>query len=282
VPRFWQAMPPPKSRYSRPSASQIRAPQARLTTEVGPRDGRAARSARAHAARDPWKTRSSTRTGGVSHYRNARREGRFAAHCAVGGLSRIGRCGPSIRSPALHLALSSRRSRPCRPPPGGRSALRRQHAARPAADRAARDRRGSARADPVLPARRLPRSSSGAIAAYNGVEPENVVLGAGADDLLMLCARSYAGPGDLIAIADEPSYPLYRVAAWVTGAGVGDDGPVLTFACRPHNPTGPWSTSRPRARSSSTRRTSSMEGRQRCRSSATTSSSCARSRRRSA
>ena len=77
-----------------------------------------------------------------------------------------------------------------------------------------------------------------AIAAYNGVEPQNVVLGAGADDLLMLCARSYAGPGDLIAIADEPSYPLYRVAAWVTGAGVGDERPVLTFVCRPHNPSG--------------------------------------------
>jgi histidinol-phosphate aminotransferase len=77
-----------------------------------------------------------------------------------------------------------------------------------------------------------------AIASYNGVEPENVVLGAGADDLLMLCARSYAGPGDLIAIADEPSYPLYRVAAWVTGAGVGDEQPVLTFVCRPHNPSG--------------------------------------------
>ena len=77
-----------------------------------------------------------------------------------------------------------------------------------------------------------------AIADYNGVEPENVVLGAGADDLLMLCARSYAGPGDRIAIADEPSYPLYRVAAWVTGADVGDQDPVLTFVCRPHNPSG--------------------------------------------
>ena len=33
-----------------------------------------------------------------------------------------------------------------------------------------------------------------AIADYNGVEPENVVLGAGADDILMLCARAYAGP----------------------------------------------------------------------------------------
>ena len=77
-----------------------------------------------------------------------------------------------------------------------------------------------------------------AIAAYNGVEPEQVVLGAGADDLLMLCARAYAGPGDRVAVAYEPSYPLYRVAAWVAGADVGDDDPVLTFVCRPHNPTG--------------------------------------------
>src|ERR671935_2247295 len=77
-----------------------------------------------------------------------------------------------------------------------------------------------------------------AIADYNGVEPENVVLGAGADDLLMLCARAYAGPGDRIAIAYEPSYPLYRVAAWVVGADVGDEAPALTFVCRPHNPTG--------------------------------------------
>ena len=77
-----------------------------------------------------------------------------------------------------------------------------------------------------------------AIADYNGVEPENVVLGPGADNLLMLCARSYASPGDRIAIADEPSYPLYRVAAWVTGADVGDVDPVLTFVCRPHNPSG--------------------------------------------
>jgi len=54
----------------------------------------------------------------------------------------------------------------------------------------------------------------------------------------MLCARTYAGPGDRIAIAHEPSYPLYRVAAWVTGADVGDESPALTFVCRPHNPTG--------------------------------------------
>ena len=77
-----------------------------------------------------------------------------------------------------------------------------------------------------------------AIAAYAGAAPENIVLGAGADDLIMLVARSFAGPGDVVAIADEPTYPLYRVAAWVAGADVGEDDPVLTFCCRPHNPTG--------------------------------------------
>lgn len=77
-----------------------------------------------------------------------------------------------------------------------------------------------------------------AIADYCGVEPENVVLGAGADDLILLVARAYAGPGDTIAIPPAPTYPLYRIAAQLAGAEVGDDDPVLTFACRPNNPTG--------------------------------------------
>ncbi|MDX6411553.1 MAG: histidinol-phosphate aminotransferase, partial [Gaiellaceae bacterium] len=77
-----------------------------------------------------------------------------------------------------------------------------------------------------------------AIARYAGVEPENVVLGAGADDLIYLCARAFAGPGDTVAIADDPTYPVFRVATYVTGAEVGDDDPVLTFCCRPNNPTG--------------------------------------------
>ena len=77
-----------------------------------------------------------------------------------------------------------------------------------------------------------------AIADYAGVEPENVVLGAGADDLILLCARAYAGPGDTIAIPDPPTYPLFRIAAQLAGAAVGGDDPVLTFACRPNNPTG--------------------------------------------
>jgi len=77
-----------------------------------------------------------------------------------------------------------------------------------------------------------------AIARYAGVEPENVVLGAGADDLILLCARAYAGPGDRIAIPAAPTYPLYRIAAQLAGAEVGEPDAVLTFACRPNNPTG--------------------------------------------
>lgn len=77
-----------------------------------------------------------------------------------------------------------------------------------------------------------------AIAEYAGAEPENVVVGAGADDLILLCARAYAGPGDTIAIPEAPTYPLYRIAAQLAGAGIGGHAPVLTFACRPNNPTG--------------------------------------------
>jgi histidinol-phosphate/aromatic aminotransferase/cobyric acid decarboxylase-like protein/imidazoleglycerol phosphate dehydratase HisB len=77
-----------------------------------------------------------------------------------------------------------------------------------------------------------------AIARYNDVEPENIVLGAGADDLIMLCTRSFAGAGDLVAIADDPTYSLFRVAVEVAGATVGEDEPAFTLCCRPNNPTG--------------------------------------------
>jgi imidazoleglycerol-phosphate dehydratase/histidinol-phosphatase len=77
-----------------------------------------------------------------------------------------------------------------------------------------------------------------AIADSAGVEPANVVLGAGADDLILLCARVFAGPGETVAIAESPTYPLFRVAAGLAGAEVGDDDPAVTFSCRPNNPTG--------------------------------------------
>jgi histidinol-phosphate aminotransferase len=77
-----------------------------------------------------------------------------------------------------------------------------------------------------------------AIAAYAGVAPENIVLGAGADDLILLLTRSFASPGDRVAIANDPTYPMFPIAVWVAGAEIGDDDPVLTICCRPNNPTG--------------------------------------------
>jgi histidinol-phosphate aminotransferase len=77
-----------------------------------------------------------------------------------------------------------------------------------------------------------------AIADYAGVAPENVVLGAGADDLILLLTRSFASPGDTVAIANDPTYPMFPISVWVAGAEVGDDDPVLTICCRPNNPTG--------------------------------------------
>jgi histidinol-phosphate aminotransferase len=77
-----------------------------------------------------------------------------------------------------------------------------------------------------------------AIAHYAGVAPESVVLGAGADDLILLVTRSYAGPGDRVTIANDLTYPLFHIAVWVAGADVGDEDPALTIFCRPNNPTG--------------------------------------------
>ena len=77
-----------------------------------------------------------------------------------------------------------------------------------------------------------------AIAAHDGVAPETVVLGAGADDLILLCARAFAGPGDTVAVPAAPTYPLYRIAAELAGARVGNADVALEFCCRPGNPLG--------------------------------------------
>lgn len=77
-----------------------------------------------------------------------------------------------------------------------------------------------------------------AIAEYAEVAPENVVLGAGADDLILLCVRAFAGSGDAVAIPRAPTYALFDIAVQLAGAVLTDDEPVLTIACRPNNPTG--------------------------------------------
>ena len=78
-----------------------------------------------------------------------------------------------------------------------------------------------------------------AAGAYAGVTAENVVVGAGADDLILLVARVFLGPGTTAAI-DPPTYALYRIATTLTGAevvGPGEDAAVR-WVCNPNNPTG--------------------------------------------
>jgi histidinol-phosphate/aromatic aminotransferase/cobyric acid decarboxylase-like protein/imidazoleglycerol phosphate dehydratase HisB len=77
-----------------------------------------------------------------------------------------------------------------------------------------------------------------AIARYAGVDPKNVVLGAGSDDLILLVARSFGGPGGRIDIANDPTYPMFDIARALAGAERVTGPPELTFFCRPNNPTG--------------------------------------------
>jgi len=68
---------------------------------------------------------------------------------------------------------------------------------------------------------------------------EQIVIGAGADDLILLCARTYLGPGRSAHVA-PPTYALYRIATLLNGAEAVADakGANLLWRCNPNNPTG--------------------------------------------
>ena len=78
-----------------------------------------------------------------------------------------------------------------------------------------------------------------AAAAYAGVSPDQVVPGAGADELIHLCARTFLAPGGRAAVA-PPTYGLYRIASQLEGAEVVTEpaGADLIWLCNPNNPTG--------------------------------------------
>ena len=78
-----------------------------------------------------------------------------------------------------------------------------------------------------------------AAAAYCDVTSEQVVVGAGADDLIALCARTYLAPGLHAALA-PPTYAVYRLATLLEGGEVVTDpaGAALIWVCNPNNPTG--------------------------------------------
>lgn len=83
------------------------------------------------------------------------------------------------------------------------------------------------------------RELTAAAAQYAAVRAENVVVGAGADDLILLCARIFLGPGRRAAVA-EPTYAMYRIATKLTGAEIvaGDEEAEVVWRCNPDNPSG--------------------------------------------
>ena len=93
-----------------------------------------------------------------------------------------------------------------------------------------------------------------AIASHHGLRPEQVVVGNGADDMIELCFRAFAGAGDRVAFP-YPTYPLLEPlcaihqaiparhaldAEWEPPEGFGADPAPLKFLVNPNSPTGTW------------------------------------------
>lgn len=95
-----------------------------------------------------------------------------------------------------------------------------------------------------------------AAADYLGVSPDNVVPGAGVDEIILMIARAYLGQSRR-ACAPVPTYPLYEIASLQTGAefipvpfdppgftfpvrqlGEAAETSDITWLCVPNNPTG--------------------------------------------
>ena len=58
-----------------------------------------------------------------------------------------------------------------------------------------------------------------AAGGYVGLDAEHVVVGAGADDLILLLAHTFLAAGRRASV-DPPTYALYRIATTLTGAEV--------------------------------------------------------------
>lgn len=100
------------------------------------------------------------------------------------------------------------------------------------------------------------RSIREAAGRFVGLEPERILPGAGADELILLIGRAFMGPGT-VAVTATPTYPLYEIATAQVGArfvtvpahgpdfdfpldgvvGAARDADVV-WVCTPWNPIG--------------------------------------------
>ena len=93
-----------------------------------------------------------------------------------------------------------------------------------------------------------------AIAAHLDLKPEQVVLGNGADELIEMCFRAFAGRGDDVAYP-TPTYPLFEPLChiheaipaphptdegWTWTKALTEDPARLKFIVNPNSPTGTW------------------------------------------
>ena len=94
-----------------------------------------------------------------------------------------------------------------------------------------------------------------ALAAYAGVDPAAITVGAGADEVLDLVAKAFVGPGDGVVMS-VPSYAMFRVVTEMAGGDVvgvparsdlttdreamlrASRAARVTWICNPNNPTG--------------------------------------------
>ncbi|HSD56853.1 MAG TPA: histidinol-phosphate transaminase, partial [Methanotrichaceae archaeon] len=90
-----------------------------------------------------------------------------------------------------------------------------------------------------------------ALSKYTGYPAENIVTGAGMDEIIITMSRLFLGPGDK-ALIPIPTYTLYGLAARLCGAlplyqqrlpsfeidPEMTEGVKVAFLCTPNNPTG--------------------------------------------